>query len=163
MTCAGCAGASRSAPGEIPISRCRPKSSANGFYETNSTAGLLPNEPIGCFLRNEPNLRAGVNPNKSMCRSIKVLRRPGECATVEEMDSAALQFVRKITGFQKPSRANQQAFERAIAEISASSARLLETIAAGAPASRSTQTDALRPWRAPSSTSQTASKSTKYP
>jgi len=63
-----------------------------------------------------------------MCRSIKVLRRPGETATDEELHGAALQFVRKISGFNKPSRANQEAFERAVREISASSDRLLKAI-----------------------------------
>ncbi|MBV8550330.1 MAG: DUF2277 domain-containing protein [Acidobacteriaceae bacterium] len=63
-----------------------------------------------------------------MCRSIKVLRKPGEPATAEELNSAALQFVRKISGFHKPSKANQAAFEQAIREIAASSDRLLKTI-----------------------------------
>jgi hypothetical protein len=65
-----------------------------------------------------------------MCRSIKVLRRPGEAATVEEMDAAALQFVRKISGFRKPSKANQEAFDRAVREIAESSRTLLEAIGA---------------------------------
>jgi len=47
-----------------------------------------------------------------MCRSIKVLRRPGLAATPDELSGAALQFVRKISGFNKPSRANQEAFGR---------------------------------------------------
>ena len=63
-----------------------------------------------------------------MCRSIKTLRRPGQPATAEELDGAALQFVRKISGFRKPSRANQEAFDRAVREISASSERLLEAL-----------------------------------
>lgn len=63
-----------------------------------------------------------------MCRSIKVLRRPGQCTTAEELDAAALQFVRKISGFQKPSKANQQAFDRAVREISDASERLLAAI-----------------------------------
>jgi hypothetical protein len=63
-----------------------------------------------------------------MCRSIKVLRRPGQVATAEELRSAALQFVRKISGFQKPSRANQEAFDRAVLEISESSERLLQAM-----------------------------------
>jgi len=66
-----------------------------------------------------------------MCRSIKLLRKPDEPATPEELNSAALQFVRKVTGFHKPSKANQKAFERAVREISASSGRLLRSIAAG--------------------------------
>jgi hypothetical protein len=68
-----------------------------------------------------------------MCRSIKVLRRPGEMATAEELNGAALQFVRKISGFYKPSKANQEAFERAVREISESSDRLLKAVAANAP------------------------------
>ena len=63
-----------------------------------------------------------------MCRSIKVLRRPGESATAEEVEKAALQFVRKISGFQKPSQANQADFERAIREVSEASRRLLDGI-----------------------------------
>lgn len=63
-----------------------------------------------------------------MCRSIKVLRRPGISATPDELHGAALQFVRKISGFQKPSRANQEAFDRAVAEVADSSRKLLESI-----------------------------------
>jgi hypothetical protein len=63
-----------------------------------------------------------------MCRSIKVLRKPGQVATAEELNSAALQFVRKISGFHKPSKKNQEAFEQAIREISDSSGRLLQAI-----------------------------------
>jgi hypothetical protein len=65
-----------------------------------------------------------------MCRSIKVLRRPGQPATAEELSGAALQFVRKISGFHTPSKANQEAFERAVREISQSSERLLKAIGA---------------------------------
>lgn len=65
-----------------------------------------------------------------MCRSIKVLRRPGEQTTEDELRGAALQFVRKISGFHKPSRANEAAFERAVFEISKSSKQLLEDIGA---------------------------------
>lgn len=65
-----------------------------------------------------------------MCRSIKVLRRPDEFATQEEIDGAALQFVRKISGFHKPSMANQEAFDRAVREIAQASQRLLGAVAA---------------------------------
>jgi len=61
-----------------------------------------------------------------MCRSIKVLRRPEQAATPEELKAAALQFVRKISGFQKPSQANSEVFERAVAEVAAASQRLLD-------------------------------------
>ncbi len=60
----------------------------------------------------------------SMCRSIKTLRGPAP-ASGEEIHAAALQFVRKISGFREPSTANAEAFDAAVAEISASSERLL--------------------------------------
>jgi hypothetical protein len=60
-----------------------------------------------------------------MCRSIKVLRRPDEPATPDEVSQAALQFVRKISGYNKPSKANQDAFEKAVREIAEVSQRLL--------------------------------------
>jgi hypothetical protein len=60
-----------------------------------------------------------------MCRSIKVLRRPAEPATRDEISAASLQFVRKVSGFRKPSKANQAAFDRAIVEIANSVEHLL--------------------------------------
>ncbi len=73
-----------------------------------------------------------------MCRSIKTLRRAGEPATPDEIDAAALQFVRKISGFRAPSRANAYAFEHAVEEVAAASRRLLEQVASVAPAGRPT-------------------------
>jgi hypothetical protein len=63
-----------------------------------------------------------------MCRSIKVLRRPEEPATPEEISQAALQFVRKISGYNKPSKVNQEAFDNAVREIAVASQRLLEKV-----------------------------------
>jgi hypothetical protein len=63
-----------------------------------------------------------------MCRSIKVLRIRGQRATNEEVRAAALQFVRKISGFRQPSKANQEAFDRAVAEIAVSGGRLLDSL-----------------------------------
>jgi hypothetical protein len=65
-----------------------------------------------------------------MCRSIKVLRRPEGPATSEEIEAAALQFVRKVSGFQRPSRRNDEAFNAAVREISDSAQRLIESITA---------------------------------
>jgi hypothetical protein len=65
-----------------------------------------------------------------MCRSIKTLRRAEEPATDEEIRAAALQFVRKVSGYRKPSRANEAAFDRAVTEIAASSERLLQSVGA---------------------------------
>src|SRR6187401_1974188 len=62
-----------------------------------------------------------------MCRSIKTLRRPETSATTGELEAAARQYVRKISGFRTPSARNAAAFEAAIAEIAATSSRLLET------------------------------------
>jgi hypothetical protein len=64
-----------------------------------------------------------------MCRSIKTLRRAEEPATEEEIRAAALQFVRKVSGYRQPSRANSAAFDAAVAEISDASQRLLGAIA----------------------------------
>ena len=63
-----------------------------------------------------------------MCRSIKVLRQPDKPATTEEARAAALQFVRKISGFHKPSKVNQEVFDRAVDEIAASAERLLSEL-----------------------------------
>jgi hypothetical protein len=63
-----------------------------------------------------------------MCRSIKQLRRPDQPPTDEELRAAALQFVRKISGFRQPSRANQAAFEAAVEEITQASEKLLQAL-----------------------------------
>jgi hypothetical protein len=65
-----------------------------------------------------------------MCRSIKVLRQPEGAPTDQELYEAALQYVRKISGFRKPARANQEAFDTAVAEIAAASRTLLERLPA---------------------------------
>ncbi len=64
-----------------------------------------------------------------MCRSIKTLRRRDEKPTDQEIYDAALQFVRKISGYRVPSRANSVAFESAVRDVSASSRRLLDALA----------------------------------
>ncbi len=61
-----------------------------------------------------------------MCRSIKVLREGATPAPDEEIEAAARQFVRKISGFSKPAAHNQDVFEDAVAEIAGASQRLLE-------------------------------------
>jgi hypothetical protein len=64
-----------------------------------------------------------------MCRSIKTLRRAEEPATPDEVNAAALQFVRKVSGYRAPSQKNSQAFEAAVAEIADASRRLLDSLA----------------------------------
>ena len=63
-----------------------------------------------------------------MCRSIKVLRSPEAPATDAQIEAAALQFVRKISGYRQPSRANAEAFDAAVAEIAEVSRRLLSQL-----------------------------------
>jgi hypothetical protein len=63
-----------------------------------------------------------------MCRSIKTLRRPDETATDEEVRAAALQFVRKVSGYREPSRRNAEAFEQAVDDIADASRRLLDAV-----------------------------------
>ena len=63
-----------------------------------------------------------------MCRSIKTLRRADEAATTGELEAAARQYVRKISGYRTPSARNAAAFEAAIDEIARASDRLLEAI-----------------------------------
>lgn len=63
-----------------------------------------------------------------MCRSIKVLRRPALLPTAEEISAASLQFVRKVSGFHQPSKANQAAFDNAVREIAASTQKLLNQL-----------------------------------
>ena len=63
-----------------------------------------------------------------MCRSIKQLRDPEGPASREEIEAAALQYVRKISGYRKPSKANQVAFDQAVAAIAAASQDLLDSL-----------------------------------
>jgi hypothetical protein len=68
-----------------------------------------------------------------MCRNIRTLYNFEPPATEEEVRSASLQYVRKISGFTKPSQANEEAFERAVDEVAAVSARLLGSLVTSAP------------------------------
>lgn len=68
-----------------------------------------------------------------MCRNIRPLFNFDPPSTEEEIRSAALQFVRKISGFTKPSKANEEAFWKAVEEITGVSARLLDALDTNAP------------------------------
>ena len=63
-----------------------------------------------------------------MCRSIKTLRRPETAATTGEIEAAARQFVRKVSGYRQPSSRNADAFESAIDDVAATASRLLEAL-----------------------------------
>ena len=68
-----------------------------------------------------------------MCRNIRTLYNFEPPATDEEIRGAALQYVRKISGFNKPSRANAEAFDRAVESVAAASAMLLDELSTSAP------------------------------
>ncbi|HSM32839.1 MAG TPA: DUF2277 domain-containing protein [Anaerolineae bacterium] len=61
-----------------------------------------------------------------MCRSIKTLRGSTEPVTDEDVRAAALQYVRKLSGYRKPARVNEAVFEAAVDEVAAATRRLLE-------------------------------------
>ncbi|HYH90427.1 MAG TPA: DUF2277 domain-containing protein [Solirubrobacteraceae bacterium] len=68
-----------------------------------------------------------------MCRNIRPLHNFEPPATHEEVEAAALQYVRKISGYTKPSQANAEAFDRAVQEVAAASTRLLDQLQTNAP------------------------------
>ena len=68
-----------------------------------------------------------------MCRNIRQLHNFEPPATQEEVEDAALQFVRKISGSSKPSQANQEAFDQAVMEVSAATRKLLDSLVTSAP------------------------------
>ena len=68
-----------------------------------------------------------------MCRNIRTLHNFEPPATDDEVRASALQYVRKISGYTKPSRANEEAFDQAVEEVAAVSARLLDRLVTKAP------------------------------
>ncbi|MDH3309026.1 MAG: DUF2277 domain-containing protein [Acidimicrobiia bacterium] len=66
-----------------------------------------------------------------MCRSIKTLREGTAIASTPEVEAAALQFVRKVSGFRQPAPHNAEVFEQAVAEVSRSAQKLLEGLLIG--------------------------------
>jgi hypothetical protein len=78
-----------------------------------------------------------------MCRNIRTLHNFDPPATREEIEAAALQYVRKISGTNKPSQTNEAAFERAVEEVAAASHRLLDSLVTAAPP-RNREVDAAK-------------------
>ena len=68
-----------------------------------------------------------------MCRNIRTLHNFEPPATKDEVHAAALQYVRKVSGTAKPSQANQEAFDRAVLEVAATTRRLLDELTTSAP------------------------------
>jgi len=71
-----------------------------------------------------------------MCRSIHTLRVLDQPASTDEIHAAALQYVRKVSGYRSPSPANRAAFEKAVEEVAAASQQLLEAVTATHPSRR---------------------------
>lgn len=78
-----------------------------------------------------------------MCRNIRTLFNYDPPATDEEVHAASLQFVRKLSGFTRPSRVNEEAFDRATQEVAAAARRLLDSLETKAP-SRNREEDAAK-------------------
>src|SRR5205814_10143289 len=78
-----------------------------------------------------------------MCRAIKILHNFSPPATNDEIRASSLQFVRKLSGFTKPSRANEKAFNRAVDDVAHAAHHLLESLVANAPP-RNRETEALK-------------------
>ena len=91
--------------------------------------GSVPEQPGTCAWDSDGSV-------VSMCRSIKTLRRADQPATEQEISEAALQYVRKVSGYRKPSPANEHAFNHAVEEIALASSRLLQAVTATHPARR---------------------------
>jgi hypothetical protein len=80
-----------------------------------------------------------------MCRNIKVLYNFDPPATDEEINASSLQFVRKVSGFNKPSKINQQAFDQAVEEVSIITRKLLDSLVTEAqPRNRETEATKAR-------------------
>ena len=78
-----------------------------------------------------------------MCRNIKPLFNFDPPSSSEEVRAASLQFVRKVSGYAKPSRANEEAFDRAVDEVASSVRRLLDALVTSAP-TRDRETEAAK-------------------
>jgi hypothetical protein len=90
--------------------------------------GRTPNTPKFGLSSNNTAYVTSSNKDKNMCRSIKPLRLPDRPATEQETNEAALQYVRKVSGYRNPSRANQAAFDMAVDEIAIATSKLLQSL-----------------------------------
>ncbi len=84
-----------------------------------------------------------ATPDTLMCRNIKTLFNFDPPATEEEIHAASLQFVRKLSGFNKPSQANEAAFDQAVEEVTRAASALMKSLSTGAPP-RDRETEAAK-------------------
>jgi hypothetical protein len=94
--------------------------------------------------RAETNLRYTCGEEKIMCRSIKQLRQSDAQPTTEEIHAAALQFVRKVSGYRQPSKRNQIVFDHAVNEIASATQKLLAELETLRAQSESTNQKSLK-------------------
>jgi hypothetical protein len=87
----------------------------------------------GCEYKSRWRLDARGGGNSNVCRNIKTLANFEPPATEDEIRASALQFVRKLSGVNSPSKANQFAFSRAVDEVTAAAHRLIESLTTSAP------------------------------
>jgi hypothetical protein len=80
-----------------------------------------------------PGSQSTLQRKQAMCRNIRTLFNFAPSATEDEIRASALQFVRKLSGFNKPSQANTEAFDRAVDEVSDAARRLLKSLETNAP------------------------------
>ena len=83
--------------------------------------GSVPEQPGTCAWDSDGSV-------VSMCRSIKTLRRADQPATEQEISEAALQYVRKVSGYRAPAKRNEEAFNAAVREIAGASQKLLDSL-----------------------------------
>ena len=100
-----------------------------GAWRPGTTSGLTNmSQLVVGRPRVPPPSRRSSRYSPGMCRSIKQLRRSDEAATTGEIEAAALQFVRKVSGYRAPSQRNTEAFDAAVSEVGRASRRLLEQL-----------------------------------
>jgi hypothetical protein len=121
----GLAGAVGDARGELAVGELTGEPEPHPAAANTSASNAVPS----LIRRLMPPIMSGAVSLSAMCRSIKKLRREGEPATDDEIHEAALQFVRKVSGYRQPSRTNAPAFDEAVEEITAASRRLLDAVA----------------------------------
>src|SRR5262245_3529906 len=112
-----------------------PQASEREHY-SNAPFGAKADAPTGSRRRETPYSgcsRPATEGAKRMCRNIKTLFKFEPPATEDEIHASALQFVRKLSGFNKPSQANTAAFELAVAEVSEAARKLLTSLHTTAP------------------------------
>jgi hypothetical protein len=114
-----------------------PQESSGSFLAINSFVLTREDDTLGRKppIQLEPSIRvtSGFAKRRPMCRNIKTLHNFRPPATEDEIRASSLQFVRKLSGFTRPSKANELAFNRAVDQIAQAAHELLDTLTTNAP------------------------------